>query len=182
MILAYRDVRIDAPGSHRVRCTDKEEMLAALYELESRDGAPLVLFGCDVGKVSDAERHRLMRRIGFVPANGGLLSNLNAWENISLPVAYHAPQSLGGALAEVHALLNELGGADDALLAKLPDDMTLYERRLAAYIRALLEAPDLLVVDDAETGLGATKRRRATRFAEVYRTRFPGGTYVEFNT
>ena len=60
--------------------------------------------------------------------------------------------------------------------------MTLYERRLAAYIRALLEAPDLLVVDDAETGLGATKRRRATRFAEVYRTRFPGGTYVEFNT
>ena len=36
-----------------------------------------------------------MRRIGFVPANGGLLSNLNAWENISLPIAYHAPQSLG---------------------------------------------------------------------------------------
>ena len=73
----------------------------------------------------------------------------------------------------MHALLNELGGVDDALLAKLPDDLTLYERRLAAYIRALLEALDLLVVDDAETGLGATKRQRAARFAEVYRTRFP---------
>jgi len=42
--------------------------------------------------------------------------------------------------------------------------------------------PGTIVVDDAETGLGATKRRRATRFAEVYRTRCPGGTYVEFNT
>jgi phospholipid/cholesterol/gamma-HCH transport system ATP-binding protein len=181
MILAYRDVRIDAPGSHRVRCVDKEEMLAALYELEWRDGAPLVLFGADVGKVSDAERRRLMRRVGFVPANGGLLSNLNAWENISLPIAYHAPQDLEAALAEVHALLDELGGVDGGLLAKLPDDMTLYERRLAAYIRAVLEAPDLLVVDDAETGLGAAKRRRASRFAEVYRTRCPGGTYVEFH-
>ena len=57
-------------------------------------------------------------------------------------------------------------------------DLTPSERKV---VRALLEAPDLLVVDDAETGLGATKRRRATRFAEVYRTRFPGGTYVEFN-
>lgn len=181
MILAYRDVRIDAPGSHRVRCADKEGMLNALYELESRDGAPLVLFGADVREASDAERSRLVRRIGYVPANGGLLSNLNAWENISLPIAYHAPQNLGGALAEVHALLDELGGVDDELLAKLPDDMTLYERRLAAYVRALLDGPDLLVVDDAETGLGAAKRRRASRFAEVYRTRFPGGTYVEFN-
>ena len=27
MILAYRDVRIDAPSSHPVRCTDKEEIL-----------------------------------------------------------------------------------------------------------------------------------------------------------
>jgi ABC-type lipoprotein export system ATPase subunit len=168
MILAYRDVRIDAPGSHRVRCADKQDMLAALYELEPRGGAPLVVFDADVGALSDDERRGLMRRIGFVPANGGLLSNLNGWENISLPIAYHAPQKLEAAFAEVRALLDELG-ADGDLLAKLPDDMTLHERRLAAYIRALLEAPDLLVVDDAG----------ASRFAEVYRMRSPNGTYVE---
>ena len=122
-----------------------------------------------------------MRRIGFVPANGGLLSNLNAWENISLPIAYHAAEPRG-ALAEVHALLNELGGVDDALLAKLPDDMTLYERRLAAYIRALLEAPDLLVVDDAETGLGATKRQARDSICRGLSDALSSGTYVEFNT
>jgi ABC-type lipoprotein export system ATPase subunit len=171
MILAYRDVRIDAPGSHCVRCADKEGLLAALYELKARHGAPLVVFDADVGALPDAERRRLMRRIGFVPANGGLLSNLNAWENISLPIAYHAPQKLEAAFAEVQALLDELGGVDDELLAKLPDEMTLHERRLAAYIRAVLESPDLLVVDDAG----------ASRFAEVYRTRCPNGTYVELH-
>ena len=169
MILAYADVRIDAPGSHSVRCADKADMLAALYELKPRDGGPLVLFDADVGALSDAERDRLLRRIGFVPANGGLLSNLNGWENISLPVAFHAPQKLDGAFAEVQALLEELGGVDAGLLAKLPDDMTPHERRVAAYIRALLEAPDLLVVEE-----------RANRFAEVYRARCPAGTYLEF--
>jgi ABC-type transporter Mla maintaining outer membrane lipid asymmetry ATPase subunit MlaF len=181
VILAYGDLRIEAPGSHCVRCADREEVLAAICELKPRDGAPLVVFGAEVGALRDAERQRLLRRIGFVPANGGLLSNLNGWENISLPIAYHAPQKLDGALAEVHALLEELGGVDLEFLAKLPDEMTLYERRLAAYIRALLEGPDLLVVDDAGAGLGPTKRRRASRFAEVYRTRCPGGTYVEFD-
>jgi len=170
MILAYADVRIDAPGSHCLRCADRHDVLAALYELKAPTGAPLVVLGADVGALSDTDRRALMRRIGFVPANGGLLSNLNGWENISLPVAYHAPQKLEGAFAEVQALLDELGGVDGELLAKLPDDMTLYERRVAAYIRALLESPDLLVVEGADA---------ASRFAEVYHARFPGGTYVE---
>ncbi|HWM44843.1 MAG TPA: hypothetical protein VNP36_20585, partial [Burkholderiales bacterium] len=60
--------------------------------------------------------------------------------------------------------------------------MTLYERRLAAYLRALLESPDLLVAEDLGDGLGPTKRRRTARFAEVYRARCPGGTFVQFDS
>ena len=172
-------VRVDAPGSHSVRCPYKIELLEAMHELKPRKGARLVLFGTEVGELAETERRALMRRVGFVPANGGLMSTLNAWENISLPVAYHAPQKLAGALAEVHALLAELGGVDDTFLAKLPEDMTLYERRLAAYIRALLERPQLLVVEDLAAGLGPTKRRRTARFADVYQARCPDGTYVQ---
>ena len=115
-----------------------------------------------------------------MPANGGLQSSLNAWENISLPLAYHAPQKLAGALGEVHALLGETGGVDEHFLAKLPEDMTPYERRLTAYLRALLERPKLLVVEDIADGLGPTKRRRVARFGEVYQAHCPGGTYVQF--
>ena len=131
--------------------------------------------------LGEDERRQLLRRVGFVPASGGLMSSLNAWENISLPLAYHAPQKLAGALAEVHALLGDLGGVDDNLLGKLPEHMTLYERRLAAYLRSLLEKPELLVVESLAAGLGPTKRRRTARFAEVYRARCPGGTFVQFD-
>jgi ABC-type transporter Mla maintaining outer membrane lipid asymmetry ATPase subunit MlaF len=116
-----------------------------------------------------------------VPAGGGLMSNLNAWENISLPVAYHSPHKLKGLFEDVHALLDQIGGVDEHLLAKLPEDMTLYERRLAAYLRALLEDPDLLVIENLDAGLGPTKRERTARFAELYRKRCPGGTFVQFD-
>jgi ABC-type lipoprotein export system ATPase subunit len=174
-------VWVEAPGEHQLSCVYKDELLAALHDLRPRNGARLVLLGVDVRELEEDERQRLLRRIGFVPAAGGLMSNLNAWENISLPVAYHAPRKLAGALADVHALLDELGGVDDNLLAKLPEHMTLYERRLAAYLRSLLEGPELLVAEDLAAGLGPTKRRRAARFAEIYRARCPGGTFVQFD-
>ena len=126
-------VWLEAPGAHQLSSLYKDELLAAMQDLMPRDGARLVVLGADVRELGEAERARLARRVGFVPANGGLMSSLNAWENISLPVAYHAPQKLAGALADVHALLDELGGIDHSLLGKLPEHMTLYERRLAAY-------------------------------------------------
>ena len=174
-------VAVEAPGCHSVTSRCRDELLAAMHELKPRRGARLVLFGADVAALPDAERKRLMARVGFVPANGGLMSNLNAWENISLPLAYHAPDKLAGAIGEVQALVAELGGVNQDLLGKLPEDMTLYERRLAAYIRALLESPELLLAENLFAGLGPTKRRRAARFAEVYQARCPRGTFVQFD-
>jgi ABC-type transporter Mla maintaining outer membrane lipid asymmetry ATPase subunit MlaF len=177
---AAERIRVETAGSHRVAASCKEELRAAMHELKPRKGARLVVLGAEVGSLGELERRQLLGRVGFVPANGGLISSLNGWENISLPLAYHAPDKLAGALAEVHALLGDLGGVDDNLLAKLPEHMTLYERRLAAYLRSLLERPELLVVEDLSAGLGPTKRRRTARFAEVYRARCPGGTFVQF--
>jgi len=173
-------VWLETPGEHLLSSLYKDQILAAMHDLRLRNGARLVLLGADVRALGDAERARLLRRVAFVPANGGLMSSLNAWENISLPVAYHAPEKLEAALADVHALLDELGGVDDDLLAKLPEHMTLYERRLAAYLRALLERPDLLVVESLAAGLGPVKRARIGRFAEVYRRHCPNGTFVQF--
>ena len=174
-------VWVEAPGEHCVSCSYKDDLLAAMHELKPRNGARLVLFGTEVGGLDAAGRRRLLDRVGFVPAGGGLMSTLNCWENISLPVAYHAPARLAGAFDEVRALLEAVGGIDQDLLGKMPENMTLYERRLAAYVRALLERPELLVVESVASGLGPTKRKRAARFAEVYRAHCPGGTFVQFD-
>jgi ABC-type transporter Mla maintaining outer membrane lipid asymmetry ATPase subunit MlaF len=170
---------LEAPGTHSVATTRKNELVAAVLDLQPRSGARLVVLGADVGELDEAERHALLARVGFVPADGGLISSLNGWENITLPVAYHAPQRIPQLFAEVRELLEDLGGVDDRLLQKLPEDMTLYEKRLTAYVRALLEKPALLLVETAAAGLGPTKRRRTARFADAYHARCAGGTYVQ---
>lgn len=174
-------VWVEAHGSHRVAAHCKDELLAAMHELKPRKGARLVVLGTAVHDLPESERVALHCRVGFVPAQGGLISSLNAWENISLPVAYHQPARLPGLLTEVSALLDGLGGVDDNLLAKLPEDMTLYEKRLTAYVRAMLDKPDLLLVENLAAGLGPTKRKRAARFAEAYHASCPGGTFVQLD-
>jgi ABC-type multidrug transport system ATPase subunit len=115
-----------------------------------------------------------------VPANGGLISSLNCWENISLPVAYHDPARLSTLLEEVQDLLEALGGVDDDndFLAKMPEAMSLYEKRLAGFIRELIERPDLMVVENLAGSLTATKRKRAARFVAIYHAYCPEGTFV----
>lgn len=170
---------LEAPGTHRVATSCKDELLDAIHGLRPRGGARLFVLGSDLGRLAEAERLALARRVGYVPANGGLISSLNGWENITLPVSYHAPQRMAQLFDQVHEVLEDLGGVDDDLLRKLPEEMTLYEKRLAAYVRALLEKPALLLVETAAAGLGPTKRRRTARFAEAYHARCAGGTYVQ---
>lgn len=169
---------LEQPGTHTVSASYREELLAAIHELKPRNGARLYVLRADVGSLGEGDRRSLLGRIRCVPADGGLLSSLNAWENMTLPVAYHQPKRIPGLLDEVEALLEELGGVDDNLLRKLPEDMTLYEKRLVAYVRALLEKPELLLVESMDAGLGPTKRRRTARFAPAYHARCPGGTFV----
>ena len=170
---------LDAPGTHSVATLRKNELVAAVLDLQPRNGARLFVLRTEVGALAEPERQALLARIGFVPADGGLISSLNGWENITLPVAYHAPQRIPELFDEVQELLEDLGGVDDSVLRKLPEEMTLYERRLVAYVRALLEKPALLLVETAAAGLGPTKRRRTARFAEAYHARCAGGTYVQ---
>jgi len=170
---------LEAPGTHSVATVRKSELLAAVLDLRPRGGARLFVLGTEVGALDEPQRLALLGKVGFVPANGGLISSLNGWENVTLPVAYHQPRRIPQLFDEVRELLEDLGGVEDDLLHKLPEEMTPYEKRLTAYVRALLEKPALLLVETAAAGLGPTKRRRTARFAEAYHARCPGGTYVQ---
>ena len=171
-------VWIETPGTHRVCAGYVTELLAAMNDLRPRGGARMVVLGTDCGALGQRERLDLLARIGFVPANGGLISSLNCWENISLPVAYHEPSRLSTLLEEVQDLLEALGGVDSDFLARMPEFMSLYEKRLAGFIRELIERPDLMVIESLAERLGPTKRKRAARFVAIYHAYCPGGTLV----
>lgn len=181
--LGYDAVRIIAGGNHCVRLAlqAKERLLAATLQLEPEAGASLVVLGADVGSLDPAARSALRARIGYVPAGGGLLSHLNAWENIILPLSFHHPARLAGAAAQVHAWLRELTAEPRAWLARLPEEMGLFEKKLAGCVRICLEGPELLLVDDLFGGLSGAERERAAGFAAAYHAICPQGTFVQLD-
>lgn len=110
-----------------------------------------------------------------VDRDGGLMSHLSVWKNLILPLEYRA-RDVGHA-AEDASLLFVLCGEDRADLPRLmdsyPDALSLYERRLVGFVRALLLEPEVLVLDDVFDGLAAAEKEKASRWMQVFRLCFP---------
>ncbi len=105
-------------------------------------------------RVSALSPHALLslrRRVGFVPATGGLLSNLNLYANLTLLLRYHdeVPQEeIDRRAAQV---CDELGLGD--LTGRPLASANHQERHLIAIARAWLPRPPLLILDDPDFGL-----------------------------
>jgi len=90
--------------------------------------------------------------IGWVPENGGLISNLKAWENVTLPLWYHGKRRVAETEDRVARLLPMLGvegGAMERFMASPAGYLVPTDRKRAGLLRGLLLAPKVLVVDAA---------------------------------
>lgn len=89
-------------------------------------------------------------RVGWVAANGGLISNLKIWENISLPLWYHTKRDAEETERSVEYWLTMLS-IDPAVcadfMAASPYSVEPWQRKLAGLLRALVQMPRVLVVD-----------------------------------
>lgn len=97
------------------------------------------------------ERTLFRRRLAIIPESGGFLSNLSAWENLLLPLAYH--ENPGELELEKRGLaaLAAVGFHGDPEL--LPSRLTLFCHRQLAIARAILTGADLLLGQGLFDGL-----------------------------
>lgn len=90
--------------------------------------------------------------IGWVADNGGLISNLKVWENVTLPLWYHGrrrPAEVEEKIARWLAVLGVKSEAMAGFMASPPGLLALMERKRAGLLRGLVQAPRVLVVDGA---------------------------------
>lgn len=88
-------------------------------------------------------------RVGWV-GNGGLVSNLKVWENVTLPLWYHTHRDAAETERSVEYWLEMLGlTADDwaDFMAAAPSRLEPWQRKLAGLLRGLVQMPRVLVVD-----------------------------------
>lgn len=147
----------------------------ATYRVIARDPAECGRLIEDVLRSPHAE---------LVPRSGGLLSNLSVLENVVLPAVYHR-RVARTKLAELVYLDFEACGVPRAeaeeLCGRAVSGLTLFERRLAALVRALVMRPPLLVMERAFEGLAAQDMQKAAHFPEYYQRSVPGGCVIMFD-
>ena len=89
-------------------------------------------------------------KTGWVPAEGGLISNLKVWENITLPLWYHGNRQLKDTEESVMFWLSALNVDEkdwERFVASPVARLNTLERKLAGLLRGLLLAPQVLIID-----------------------------------
>jgi phospholipid/cholesterol/gamma-HCH transport system ATP-binding protein len=92
----------------------------------------------------------LNQHLAWVAGNGGLISNLKVWENITLPLWYRAERDLLMTEQRVLHWLKLLGLEPDChanFMASPPYTLEPWQRKLAGMLRAFVSNPSVLVVD-----------------------------------
>jgi len=127
-------------------------------QITVNDSSPLTL--------RDADLASFRRKIGIIYADGGMLSNLNVWDNLTLQLVYEG----GHGSTEVEAMtikaLEDVGYSGP--LGVLPFRLTQFQRRQIAFARTLLARPDLVIYQSFLDGLNQVEHEHLRLLAAEY--------------
>ena len=155
----------------------KNILFGLLAGLQRPEAGKVLFFGEDLFAHEENERLALFQRIGMVPAHGGLISNLKAWENLLLPAWYHRSLTAEQAERPVAEIFEQLEAGEGGLkrrMGELPGQLSLYERRVVALARAMLMEPDILIYDFTFTGLERDAAQRLMKLTGEFHGRKAG--------
>jgi ABC-type transporter Mla maintaining outer membrane lipid asymmetry ATPase subunit MlaF len=178
-----RELYVGVPcgRTSRVHLADdaaKGRFVTSLLKAKAQADEELELFGEPVAGLAPRSRDALRRRVGALSPIVGLVTNLNVWENISLPAAYHGAPPLAQVARLAEEVLGRFGIAPGPFLARLPDELKVLERKIAALIRLLAAAPELAIVDALAEGLSRAERPRTALFEAELAARLPAATVL----
>ncbi len=178
-------IELEAGATARARLPSEAALLrfvASVLEARCGDGEALSLFGEDAATLDAARRQALRLRVGVLTPRLRLISNLNAWENISLGAAYHGAPPLERVARTASEVLQAFGAKPSEVLARLPGELGSLERKLVAFARLLAAEPELAILDSVDRSSGAGRVGLSQRFEAEYRARQPAGSVLHVDS
>jgi len=136
----------------------KSTLLNIIGCLDSPSKGRVSLRGKDVSKLSEDELSRFRgRTIGFVFQEFNLLPNLNALENVMLPMVFQGI-SLEKREKKAKEILTSLGLGDR--IFHQPAELSGGERQRVAVARAFANDPELVIADEPTGNLDSTTGKK----------------------
>ncbi|HMK13479.1 MAG TPA: hypothetical protein VK460_00490 [Burkholderiales bacterium] len=116
-----------------------------------------------------------------VPPEGGFVGNLRVWENLVLPASYHVEQDIEQLDIRAGSIFRRLKGyrrSGQELCAQQPMELSHIELRCAAFVRAMLVEPEIMVYDSLFKGLRSFEVDQVLEFDRVFHLYFPFRTSI----
>ena len=129
----------------------KSLMLKHMIGLEHPDAGQVFVDGVDLSGISKRELYRVRRRFGMLFQGGALFDSLDVFENVAFPLREKTGLGAEEIRKRVLERLAQVGleGAG----GKYPDELSGGMVRRVALARAMVEDPEILLLDEPTTGL-----------------------------
>ena len=119
--------------------------------LEATSGS-VVIDGQQVVGITERNRDKLMKKVGFLFQYSGLFEHLTLWENIMFYELYIQKKDPKKMKSIAIKIMEELGVAKSSLNLK-PTEISGGMQRRIAMARTIVKQPSLILLDEPTTGL-----------------------------
>ena len=151
----------------------KSTMMNVLGCLDVPTYGEYYLDGTDIGSLNDKQLARIRNReIGFVFQGYNLIQELDALENVTLPLIYRGVSVFDREDMAMEALAKV--GMDDRAHHR-PSEMSGGQQQRVAIARAIATAPPIIMADEPT---GALDSRTGRHVIEILRELYRGGTTI----
>jgi phospholipid/cholesterol/gamma-HCH transport system ATP-binding protein len=129
----------------------KSTLLRQLVGLDKPDQGQILIKGVDLVTASEAEKNKVLKKMGMLFQSGALFNSMTLGENVALPLVEHTPQesSTIRIMTRMKLGLVGLSGFENFMPSQLSGGM----RKRAAMARAIAMDPDILFCDEPSAGL-----------------------------
>ena len=122
--------------------------------------------GVQPSGLNDKDLSDFRRRVGVIYHDGGFISNLNVWENLTLQLSYDG-SAKKAEIEERGMNCLETVGYKGALHV-LPSRLSIFERRQIAFARAFLMRPAVMIYQSTLDGLSRSEQNQLSSLALSY--------------
>jgi phospholipid/cholesterol/gamma-HCH transport system ATP-binding protein len=135
--------------------TGKSVLLKTTIGLIVPDQGDVLVDGQSVVDATHEQLQGIRRKAGYVFQNAALFDSMSVFENVSLGLLDEEIRALGPAevLRLVSAALEDVNLDAEAVLSKLPSELSGGMRKRVGLARAIVGQPEILLYDEPVTGL-----------------------------
>jgi phospholipid/cholesterol/gamma-HCH transport system ATP-binding protein len=131
--------------------TGKSVLLKTLIGLLKPDSGSVFIQGTDIANCSEKELYEIRKLFGVLFQDGAMFGSMDLYDNVAFPLREHTKKSeseIRNIVMDKMELVGLLGAEN-----KLPGEISGGMRKRAGLARALVLDPEILLVDEPDSGL-----------------------------